>query len=275
MNALAGPDRVAGMPRMRGDTVKSVMHQGNPAAPSVPSGKNNSGGEIDSHYNYGEGFAARQDPPYNQRGPNDPSYAYEEDYQKRRAQQDSSAPTALPSEQHGQYEAHKMKAGDGYRYGEKTRDYIYPPEQSRPPSSPSQNYGYYPDGEGDAGAAAVIDGGGASAAPHRPKIAANARPRAPPPGTVEAPLKSIHDRLLELQVAEDAIRSRLAVQDKRLPHQVDNRLKQPSFSSPNQKLVDGANAAPVPGEWAPAPQGTDEAAPFGTDRNAKVRVFGE
>ena len=269
MNVLASPDRVAGMPRMRGDTVQSVMHQGHPAVSRVSPSKPSVGGKIDSHYHYGEGFAARQDIPYNQGGAN-PSFSYQEDYQKRWAQQDGSAHTAIPSE-YGQYGAPKMKAGDGY--GEKSRDYIYPPEQPRPPSSPSQNYGYYPDGE----AANIVDGG-VSAVPQRPKVAANARPRAPPPGNAEAPLKSIHDRLLELQAAEDAIRSRLAVQDKRVPHphqQADDGLKQPTLSSSNQKPVGGVNAAPAPGEWAPAAQGTDEAAPFGTDRNAKVRVLGE
>ena len=127
----------------------------------------------------------------------------------------------------------------------------------------------------------------------------------PPSGA--QPWRSIEARLSELQVAEDAIKARLAAQDSGGgrtqqhplaaaaapfgsavrrpgdahglpqgpqppggPQQPSGALPAPGSSSPSR-----APAAAAAGDWRAAVEPTDEDAPFGTDRNAKVNVHAQ
>ena len=258
--SLNGPNRVAGMPRLRGESVKTVMYHGNPPPSATSPGTH-----------IGAGTDARHDLSSNHGSPK-PLYLHQDEYQQHWAQQHVGDGGALPAVPYAsQYGASED------RYGANPRDFSGPTTEPHKPSSSSTSYGYYPPDDGNDGA---IGGGTGPEIPpliQRPKIAANSRPRALPSGNGgDAPQRSIHDRLMELQAAENAIRARLAVQDSRPRHPPQSDFKQQQqlpFSSAPQRPVDGA--APAPGEWAPAPPGLDEGAPFGTDRNAKVRYYGD
>lgn len=72
---------------------------------------------------------------------------------------------------------------------------------------------------------------------------------------------------MELQAAEDAIKARLAAQDRQLPPFAPPH----TASAPNQSLQEHfSRMQPLPVAANKRMESTDEDTPFGTDRNAKV-----